>query len=246
MTKSLPAGIFWDEVQREWRARVVAEYHSAAFTAELLHNLLQLGAPYDLLYTAHRIVKDEMIHAERSFALYTLFGGEESAIALREETLVLPRYAAAVFDQVSCVAMHSFCLGETFAVPLFRAMSRGTTHPRAKLLLRRILTDESTHREFGWDLLDFLCETKAERVRELALEHVPRFLDEFAQGYGTLYEGEERVREAERAYGLMPRAEYVAVFRETVEQVILPRFAKRGIDLSSRWSLPENATRPTL
>lgn len=219
------------EVQREWKARVVAEYHSAAFTAELLHKMLQIGAPYDLLYQAHRITKDEMIHAERSFSLYESVGGEESAVTLREDTLTMPRYEARAFDQVACVAMHSFCLGETLAVPLFRAMARKTTKHRAKLLIQRIVKDESTHREFGWALLDYLCEVDANRVRALAATHLPGFIAEFKTGYGTVPDIPEEVGPAEEAYGLMPRTRYASVFDETMRQVILPRFLKRSISL---------------
>jgi hypothetical protein len=234
--KKLDPAIHWEEVRREWRARVVAEYHSAAYTAELLHVLIRLGAPYDLLATAHRIVKDELVHAERSYAVLRAVGGEDDVVALREETLKLPTYAEGLFDQATCVAMQSFCLGETFAVPLFRAMFRKTTYPRAVAVLKRILKDESVHREFGWALLDYLLEVDAARVRAQGEGRLRGFLLDYQQGYGLMAPGElEQVSAREEAYGLMPRSRYVAVFEETLERVIFPRFSRRGIDARTLW-----------
>ena len=61
---------------------------------------------------------------------------------------------AALVDTI----LHAFCLGETFAVPLFAAMRPATTQPTAAAALQRILRDEATHRAFGWDTLDALLE----------------------------------------------------------------------------------------
>lgn len=240
--KRFDPAINWEELQREWRARVVAEYHSASFTAELLHLLIQIGAPYDLVYTAHRIVKDELVHAERSFVMLRAVGGEDSMVSLHEETLVLPAYAQTPLEQVICVDMHTFCLGETFAVPLFREMARRTKHPKATSVLKRILRDESVHREFGWALLDHLLERDDAKVKEVASAKLGGFLREFQFGYGTIREGKERVTSKEEPFGLMPRARYVKVFEETLQQVIFPRFQKRGIEAKS---LLERATQDT-
>lgn len=228
--------INWEEIRREWRARVVAEYHSSAFTAELLHVLIRIGAPYDLLLTAHRIVKDELIHSERSFGVLRAVGGEDSLVTLTEETLKLPLYSEHLFEQATCVALQTFCLGETFAVPLFRAMYRKTTHPQAQNTLRRILKDESVHREFGWQLLDYLLTRDEARVKAIAGRFLVGFLAEYERGYGLVPEGsEEHVGEKERAFGLMPRAEYASVFQETLSRVIFPRFTRRQIDARGLW-----------
>jgi hypothetical protein len=204
----------WAELQREWKARVVAEYHSAAFTAELVHLLIRIGAPYDLLYIAHRIIKDELIHAERSFTMFQALGGQEQLVELRDETLRLPVYSADTFAQVTCTALQFFCLGET----------------------KRIVKDESVHREFGWSLLDYLLERDSETTKEIARAHLGAFLRQYQQGYGTDHAAlPERVSPKEEPFGVMPRARYVKVFEEALHQVILPRFAKRGIDAEALW-----------
>ena len=62
----------------------------------------------------------------------------------------------------------SFCLGETFAVPLFNAMREHTTFPLAKRVLERVLRDEAIHRQFGWDALDALLEIDADEKVEVS------------------------------------------------------------------------------
>jgi rubrerythrin len=233
----------WAELQREWKARVVAEYHSAAFTAELVHLLIRIGAPYDLLYIAHRIIKDELIHAERSFTMFQALGGQEQLVELRDETLRLPVYSADTFAQVTCTTLQFFCLGETFAVPLFREMARRTKHHKATQVLKRILKDESVHREFGWSLLDYLVEQDSETTKEIARAHLGAFLRQYQQGYGTDHAAlPERVGPKEEPFGVMPRARYVKVFEEALHQVILPRFAKRGIDAETLWRQASGTT----
>ena len=50
-----------------------------------------------------------------------------------------------------------FCLGETVAVPLFSHLRERCTESLPRAALDRILRDEVRHRDFGWDLLDWLC-----------------------------------------------------------------------------------------
>ncbi|MEZ4237604.1 MAG: hypothetical protein R3F59_15940 [Myxococcota bacterium] len=59
--------------------------------------------------------------------------------------------------------MRDFCLGETPAVPLFRAMQARAAHPAVAPVLRRILADEAVHRAFGWEALDWLLEAQGRR-----------------------------------------------------------------------------------
>ena len=103
-------------------------------------------------------------------------------------------------------------------------------------MLKRILKDESVHREFGWSLLDYLLARDSETTKEIARTHLGPFLRQYQQGYGTDHASlPERVSSKEEPYGVMPLARYVKVFQEALHQVILPRFAKRGIDAEALW-----------
>ena len=52
-----------DRVREEWRARIAAEYTSAAITQQLTLWLIQAGAPPDLIDAGLAIVADELVHS---------------------------------------------------------------------------------------------------------------------------------------------------------------------------------------
>src|SRR5262245_13820613 len=104
-----------DAVRAEWLRRVEAEYRSAAITQHLGLWLIQIAAPPTLIADSQRIVGDEMVHSEKSYAVFAAAGGE-GAPALARETLVLSRSTAPLEHDVARAAVEVFCLGETVAV----------------------------------------------------------------------------------------------------------------------------------
>lgn len=192
--------------------------------------MIQCGLPRPLIDRAQRIVADELDHAELAHACLVAIGGAPSAVDLDVRALA-PAPApdgplAALVDTI----LHAFCLGETFAVPLFAAMRPTTTHPTAAAALRRILRDEATHRAFGWDTLDALLELDPTGVRARIDAQLPGVLRAFAHAYGDLPDG-PALDEAERAAGLLRPADYRAAHDQALAQDIGPRLRRRGISL---------------
>ncbi len=218
-------------VRREWQARVTAEYHSASFATELLHLLIVLGAPYDLIGKAHRIVSDELSHAARSFGVFGQLGGEASLVVMQEESLRSPKFESSTLGQAFCINLSCFCIGETMAVPLFREMVRRSSDERVVGLLRRIVRDESRHREFGWEMLDWFLDVAPMPARQLFELHGAVMLQRYRALYGDGVElpEVEWAGAEDEALGLLPHGVYAAVVRDTVEQVVRPRFARRGL-----------------
>ena len=103
-------------VQHEWRARIAAEYTSAAITQQLVLWLIQAGAPPDLIDDGLAIVADELAHSRLSHDVYTAAGGREPP-ALDRERLGLTRTHDRLELDILAVAVRVFCLGETVAVP---------------------------------------------------------------------------------------------------------------------------------
>ena len=84
------------------------------------------------------------------------------------------------------IAVRVFCLGETVAVPLFRHLRERCTTPLAKEALDRILRDEVRHRDFGWDLLDWLLVSPiADQVVAWVTAALPGMLVEIEASYGA-------------------------------------------------------------
>lgn len=206
---------------------MAAEYRSAALTAQLLHRCIQLGVDDAHIATARRIVDDELEHAKLSHDVAVALGGPDEPVPLEPAELESPARPEGPFADLVERTVQGFCLGETFAVPLFQAMRAGAEGP-ARAALDRILRDEAVHRQFGWDLLDALLEVDADGVRAYVTGRLPGWLAGFERAYHPDHPGEE-LGPAERAAGLIPLSAYRAAYVEAVERDVRPRLARRGI-----------------
>ena len=226
----MPAALSMLLVQHEWRARIAAEYTSAAVTQQLVLWLIQAGAPPDLIDAGLAIVGDELVHSRMSHDVYVAAGGTE-APALDRDALGLPRRGSLEHD-ILHAAVRVFCLGETVAVPLFSHLRESCTEPVARTALDRILRDEVRHRDFGWDLLDWLV-TVVEGAAAIVERELPAMLAELHDSYGTgnpvVAKDAGEIGPAERAWGLAPPREYAAILAETIEKDYRSRFAARAI-----------------
>lgn len=217
-----------DRVRREWRNRVIAEYTSAAVTARVLHLSIVCGLERPLLDTASRIVRDELDHAALCDEARVAFGDTDAPLELDIGRLQPPPHPDGPLADLLHHVVRSFCLGETFAVPLFAAMREHTTHPDALSVLTRVLRDEAVHRAFGWDALDALLAMDPAGVAS----RVEAWLPSFVEGYRRAYRdvpATEPLTEDELACGLLSLDDYARIHDETLARVIGPRLVDRGL-----------------
>jgi hypothetical protein len=218
-------------VREEWRARIAAEYTSAAITQQLTLWMIQAAAPPDLIDAGLAIVADELAHSRLSHEVYTAAGGSEPP-ALDRASLGLPRTAAPLEHDLLHACVRVFCLGETVAVPLFSHLREPCTVPSARAALDRILRDEVRHRDFGWDLLDYLMSLDDTIPARLAAD-LPAMLAELEQGYGlgnpAVAGDDGSISADERGWGLAAPREYAEILTRTIEKDYIPRFEARGV-----------------
>lgn len=218
-------------VREEWRARIAAEYTSAAITQHLVLWLIQAGAPPDLIDAGLVIVADELAHSRLSHEVYVAAGGTAPP-ALDRDALGLARTSARLEDDILRVAVRAFCLGETVAVPLFKHLREACTEPTAKAALDRILRDEVRHRDFGWDLLDWLL-TLDDGVPARVAAQLPAMFAELEASYGRANDAvatdDGAITAADRAWGLAPPRDYAEILARTALREYVPRFAARDI-----------------
>lgn len=222
-------------VRDEWRARIAAEYTSAAITQHLVLWLIQSGASPDLIDAGLVIVNDELTHSRMSHEVYVEAGGTLPPSIVREQ-LGLQRTSEYLEQDILRVAVRTFCLGETVAVPLFRHLRERCTQPTARDALDRILRDEVRHRDFGWDLLDWLLSTPlADAVPKLLAASLPGMMSELRQSYGlgnaVVASDDGTILASDRAWGLAPPRDYADILARTIERDYRPRFAAREISL---------------
>ncbi|HEX3595167.1 MAG TPA: ferritin-like domain-containing protein, partial [Polyangiaceae bacterium] len=194
--------------------------------------LIQIGAPPSLIGDCRRIVGDEMIHAEKSHAVFVAAGGA-GAPALRRDGLELARRPGPLEHDVLRAGVEVYCLGETIAVRLFKRLRAGCTVPVARRALDRILRDEVRHREFGWTLLEWLLSTPIEReLREVLGHELGGMLARVRTNYGAeLAACAIGFDATDRAWGLMPLDEYADAVKETFARDYAPRFANLSIPI---------------
>ncbi|MBA3539728.1 MAG: ferritin-like domain-containing protein [Deltaproteobacteria bacterium] len=222
-------------VREEWRARIAAEYTSAAITQHLVLWMIQAGAPPDLIAAGLAIVTDELAHSQLSHGVYTAAGGTEPP-ALDRAGLELHRTSHSLELDILRVAVRVFCLGETVAVPLFRHLREPCTQPLARAALDRILRDEVRHRDFGWDLLDWLLTSViADEVLAVLAASLPGMFRELEYTYGTGNEvvatDDGAMTDEERTWGLAPPRDYAEILKKTIAKEYRPRFAARAITI---------------
>lgn len=226
-----------DRVRAEWRARIAAEYGSAAITQHFVLWLMQVGASPDLLDLGLAIVADELVHAQLSAEVYAAAGGSEPP-ALDRRALELDRRPEVSLEQdLIAAALQVFCLNETVAVPLFSHLRAGATVPAARAALDRILVDEVRHRDFGWLCLDWVLTTPlADALPALAAAELPRLFAGLTANYGADPTVASAVTDDDRAWGLAPAGEYAAILAATWDRDYRPRFAARGLDVAAAWA----------
>ena len=204
-----------------------AEYCSASITAQTVHLMVQVGLAEELIQVGLRIVGDELAHARLSHEACQAFGGDDSPAPLSLDMLSFSQEEGIWFALVDSI-LQNFCLGETFAVPLFEAMRRHASEKAVMPILRRVLQDEAVHRAFGWSVLDALLAINRDSVIARAQQKVPIWIAEYKKSYGG-YREQESIPEEEYAAGLLSGAEYAEIVDKAYKTVIVPWFERRGV-----------------
>ena len=226
-----------DRVRAEWRARIAAEYGSAAITQHLTLWLIQLGAPPDVIDDGLCIVKDELEHARLSHETYAAAGGGAPPALDRAGLGLVRRPDVALELDLLRAAVQVFALGETVAVPLFKHLREPCTVPVARAALDRILRDEVRHRDFGWTLIDWLATVLGAELPALVERELPAMFAQLERNYGAGGAGISiEITDDDRAWGLAPADEYAEILRRTFDRDYLPRFTARGIDPTAAWA----------
>jgi hypothetical protein len=225
-----------EAVRDEWLRRVQAEYTSAAITQNFTLWLMQIAASPDLIRSGLRIAWDEMVHARMSHKTYVAAGGDRAPELVREKLLLRRDEAEPIEYAVMRVTLDTFCIGETVAVPLFKNLRESCTQPVARRALDRILRDEVRHRAFGWTSLEWLLEGPHETVlRAVVAQALPRYFAKVQRSYGGSLKHLASMPAEDRAWGLMPPADYAGIVERTLARDWIPRFAAVGIDAATAW-----------
>lgn len=146
---TLPAAVR-TRLADHWAHQARGEHASVAAFNRLSLELLQLGAPAELLAQVQQAALDEVHHAREAFQLASRYAGQ----ALAPAPLALDALRLATdWRSVGLAAAIEGCLNETLAVAVATASLDASTDPLVRAHLTRVVADERRHAALSWQLL---------------------------------------------------------------------------------------------
>ena len=218
----------------EWNERAAREYGSGAVAHHFTLWLIQLGASPDLIRAGLDVVEDELRHAEMCRALVTSAGQMPLPVLPQEGLELTRREDTPLEHDLLRYCISAFCINETTAVRMFQRMRALATVPAASATIEVFLADEIRHREFGWVTLEWLLRGPAgAALRPLVLPELHRVISARTAHFA---DADEISRSSppgpdERAWGILGRDEYSAIFAHTLVRDVEPRLARLGFSL---------------
>ncbi len=214
-----------EALARAWRDDALLEHASIASFARFVLQLLELGAPAELVTEATQAIGDEVRHAELCFGLASAYAGEaigpsplsvEGALAGRKD-------AAAIV----AAAVREGCVGETLAALGARAAADEAEDPAVRAALTTIAEDEERHAAIAFRFVAWALGQRGDGVREGAI----RALAEVAAGAKAEPDrddeprgeiGSEQRRSDLRRHGRLSAREARRVVERGLSEVVRP------------------------
>jgi hypothetical protein len=138
----------WDaRIASEWLEDARMEHASIASFARFTLDLLQFGAPSQLVELAQRAGIEEIEHARMCFGLAARYGASESGPGPLSAADI--RVAPSLFH-AACAAFDEGCIGETLAALQAQAALEMASDPEVRRTLAQIAQQEATHAELAW------------------------------------------------------------------------------------------------
>ena len=214
-----------------WPLRAAEELRSA-----LIYRALARASRNALPAFADRfeaVMREEIGHARLCATVGAALGASPPVYDAAPVRDRLARVVGPLARTISLV-VGEVAIGETISMTMFRESRRATTEPLTRAAIESILADEVRHQQLGWDALAVLGPTDAvqhEATRALAASEqqiaVPalRFLEA-----GTPFDP------AWAALGVIEPEKRVEAFYRGVEQLVVPRLDRLGIDGTRAWT----------
>lgn len=152
---------YWTEIGR-------FEHASVASFARFCLQLLQLGAPPELLAENQRAMADEIEHARLAFGLASHYRGT----AVGPGELDVDTSLTGALDRHAIVEglIVEACVGETLAAIEAQEAAANAVDPAVRRVLVEIAADELRHAQLGWKSLRWILERSDQPLRLFALE----------------------------------------------------------------------------
>ncbi len=219
-----------------WSARMINEHSSARVFDGLAKQFEAAGVEQDVVAEVRGFADEERRHGVLCGAVVQALGGEALAQIPEGDDFPAHEDAASPLEAALRNMLSICCLSETVAVALIGAERLEMPPGELRDLLTKIYSDEVGHSRFGWRMLGNVAPTLDASVKESLgdyLEVAFAHLEEHELAH--LPEGAQPPPEGV-AYGLCNGSDARRLFRDTVEQVIVPGLENHGIPARRAWA----------
>jgi len=222
-----------------WTEGAYNEYCSGASFAELSAALLAARAPIDLVAMAGDFVVDEMLHVELNSRMAMELGGGALSLVDYEDLVPRPDPSLDPLARANELVVRLSCVGESFTLPILIGCMRSAAHPLTRAVLGRLARDEVAHARFGWLYLEWVGErldaAERDRLAQVAADGLADYAAELRPPEGRAEDGvtpEGFLVRHIHELGWMEASEYAAVARRAVNDRVVARLARHGIEVS--------------
>ena len=216
-----------------WREREKTEREAASLFAELALGMRQCGLPENLVAMAQEASDDEIDHASRCRDIIAECQFKEPLLDAKARGLLGPRDFS-LEKRVLYTSAAMGCVTETVSTALLLEMKKRMDAPIIEKTVRAILGDEVNHSRLGWTHLAYYTQTAE---ADFLGAYLPRIFESLLIAESD--EASDKRPEHCDVYGLgvLPRLTVERVFKQTLEEVILPGFEEFGVptELSHAW-----------
>jgi hypothetical protein len=215
-----------ERVAATWAFRTRAEIEATARFARMANDLAEVGASEVVVQGAADASADELRHRDLCARLAAKWG-EPNAVNHEPPKTRIGRSEMDPRDRLLWEVVAVCCLAETLNTALMTRCMEVARDEDIRSTLHELLQDEVRHARLGWA---HLAAERAQGRGQFLGDLLPLMLD--ASIEPGFLEGKLSIpwTDALYAYGELPWAELVRLYRETFNLVIFPGFDAAGID----------------
>lgn len=217
-----------------WTEVAVNEYRAAAWFTEVVHALIDVKAPLDLVGMASDFLADECSHVEMASRLAMALGGGVERRVDVERFAVRPSGLTAL-QRANELVLRISCIEEAFSAGTAGVSLETTSHPLPLAVYEAILRDEARHRRLG----GLYFEWALPRIDETESRRLGDVLRKVLRGMKPLWTPSTDATQPDppsddtRALGWLEPARFVKVARAVVIRDILDPLATIGIAITA-------------
>lgn len=218
-----------------WQERGNSELRVGSTFCAVTTQLIQHGGDEMVMTLLAQAMRDEVYHSQISVEMASRYRGGDPQWPGPQPTHV-PVFAPSEGKlRATLLVMTLCCINETVACGILEGQIAKVASPLSKAAAQTILSDEIDHARAGWahlasrqvgpailgELGGWLPRLLSARLNELAVEDAPP------------YPGEEY-----QELGVLSRRERKVIVHTTLHEVMLPGFARAGIDIgpATQWA----------